>query len=486
LRDFNFRFVVLTCVSTEQQAIEGRESLPHQLRTAKEYGEQNGGIFIREYRADGYSRTGYYDLTKAFNDAPPLGELARDATQDTFDVVLLESYDRLGDLGFMLWNFLKPYRKQLRSVQQTLPIMDPSKYDPRQDDITPTMLNNSANTNVYRIHKINRAFAVGNRRRAQDGKYTTKIPYGYIKVDKDTVKLDDNVAALLVNFPRWFLRGDSYSSIVERANASGIPTREGYKWRDSGIKYILRNPFYAGKTSYDKGDWIKGNYIIKPDAEFHDGNHEPLWDWDTFHKITAEFDRRRTTRTVKQDYNLTGLIQCSECDEKLHISYSNSRPTPRYWRCENKHVNINADRANEMVADEIIRLYADHEIIEPTPEKVRDFSRRGLIELNRWEAKLTDTFRTTDAYTPDAYADEMRKIRSRRAELENEQRQLEEAQSKANDRRETISTVRELVPYIHQWIGEEKPSLVKYILSKTVTLTAYPDKTIKADSIPHT
>lgn len=60
-----FRFCVLSAVSKESQATEDKDSLDHQLRSAKSYGESVGGKFIREYRMDGFTRSGYYDFSQA-------------------------------------------------------------------------------------------------------------------------------------------------------------------------------------------------------------------------------------------------------------------------------------------------------------------------------------------------------------------------------------------------------------------------------------
>ena len=45
-----FRFAVLSAVSKESQATEDKDSLNHQLRAARRYGESMGGTFVTEYR----------------------------------------------------------------------------------------------------------------------------------------------------------------------------------------------------------------------------------------------------------------------------------------------------------------------------------------------------------------------------------------------------------------------------------------------------
>lgn len=476
----NFRFVVLTAVSDPKQAEREKDSLDDQLRKAKAFGEREGGTFVREYRADGYSRSGYWDLSDAFRTIPAFGELQRDTYRGTYDVVIVDSYDRFGSTVFAFWEFLKPHKKQFRSAQQALPIEDPAIYNPSRDDSTTNMIVSSMMIQGYRINKITRAFDVGSRKRARDGKYGTHVPYGYIKIDKSTVIVDENVAPLIRNFAHWYLEGKTMGEIIRLANASGTPPRDVSEWSHKIILYILKNPFYAGKTFHGIG-YIDKNGIWqrhKQMPELFDGRHEALWSWDTYLRLQEEIARRSRTRHVKQDYNLTGLLKCSVCGEALHISYSTATPDKKYWYCDSKHVRIRKEDAETTVADEIIRLFKDKEYQPAPQETVEDYTAKNIKNTEKQISRLDAAFQL-GSHTPESYAAERRKLLARLDELRDEERQKEELDHSKQQRAAMFQTMQEILPYVHLWIANHDPRVVKYHLSKVLAFTAFPDKTIK-------
>jgi hypothetical protein len=471
-----FRFCVLSAVSTEAQATEEKDSLDYQYRTARAYGDRMGGTFTREYRADGFSRSGYYDLTQALDIIPAFFDLARDARSHLFDVILMESYDRLGDLGYMWFNYLSslgPPYIQLRSVQQALPIDDPARYHPRRDDSTPTMINNSLTINRYRTSKIVRAFQVGNPKRAESGRYAMRWGMGYIKKDKDTIVIDPMVAPLVAQFPAWLLSGCTIEEIRRRAAGSGINPGRG-EWSARRITYILESPFYAGKVYYDR----------KHGGQLHDGNHESLWSWDTHLKILAELARRRERpRMKKNDYNFTSLIACSECDGRLRIGYSSTRPNYKYWYCPDGHVTISARQANKQVAAELRRLYQDRERGGQPMDEPKDFTQRKLQQIAFEVKRLEQAYYQGEAYTPLEFAARKKELDARRDALLDEKRQKDEAERRQAGRERARLAVQDLLPYLEKWIENEEPRQVAYLLGRIVRLTAYPDKTIQADHL---
>lgn len=467
-----FRFCVLTAVSTPEQARGDKDSLDYQYKVARAYGERMGGAFVKLYQADGYTRSDYYDLSRAFAEIPELDKLATDATKKQFDVILLESFDRLGDIGKMLMHFLKPYRIQLRSVQQALPIDDPKIYDPGRDDSTAMMLGMSGTVNTYRIHKIVRAFAVGNPARARAGKFSIHVPYGYIKVDKNTAKVDPHIAALFVQFPGWLLSGCTINEIVHRANASGVPTKTGVPWCYKIIKYILQNPFYAGKTFHGRGymDPIKHYTIMNESYEVYDGNHEAIWTWEQFQAMQTEIQRRRRTHYQRRDYNLTSLLLCETCGETLKISYNKESPR-KYWRCDQRgHVSIPADRANVLVAAELKRMFLELDNVPVTDEQetAQDYSKRELVAVRRNIANLDARM---DAYEPADFIERRRKLLAREAELLDADKQKAEALRREGERQAAVRTLHEIANDLEAWIVGAPPSVVKFHLSRVARFT---------------
>jgi hypothetical protein len=478
-----FRFAVLTAVSSDPQASDDKDSLDHQLKTARAYGERMGGTFLQEFRIDGQSRTDYYDLSQAFSNIPALGELAQCIARRETDVVFVESYDRLGDLAFAFLNFLKPYRVQFRSVQQALPIEEPALYDPRKDDATVNMIATSMVVNKYRINKIVRAFEVGNPKRARDGKYGNQYPYGYLKGEGDDLILDERVAALLRQFPAWFLSGVTVSDIARRANESGLPPRLAKSWNHDTIRYILQNPFYAGKVFYGRGqkDPTTKHYKTREKYDLYDGRHEALWTWDTHLNIMAEFARRRRHKAKPSDYNFTKLLECSECGAYLSIVYSSLKPQNKFWRCLNGgHVQISQREANRQAADELVRLLKDVPYTPTPEEEARDHSQRELAKIES-QFRRTEAAYDAGAYTPVEFAEKIQGLKARREELQDSARQASDARRRVEERQRSYTTMQELLPGMHKWIAEEKPRVVNFHLQRVVRLVVQPDKTVRGE-----
>jgi DNA invertase Pin-like site-specific DNA recombinase len=465
--------------------MDEKASLEEQYKNALAYGQRMGGQFLEEFRLEGYSRTDYFDLSLAFQEIPRFGELGEYISKLKTDVILVESYDRLGDLAFAFYLFLKPYRVQFRSVQQALPIEDPATYNPRRDDSTVSMIANSMTINNYRINKIVRAFQVGIPQRARQGKFGNTFPYGYIRKDRDELILDPPVAGLLAKFPAWFLSGVTISDIARRANESGIPPRIAKQWSHDTVKYILQNPFYTGQTFYGIGerDPLTKHYKRRQDYQLYAGQHEALWTWDTHLQIMAEFDRRKRHKSKPTDYAFTKLLQCSTCGGYLSVVYSSKRPQNKFWRCLNGgHVQVSQRDAIQKVGDELVRLFQDV-TYTPTPEvESKSYTQKELVRVEtqiRRERAAYDA----GAYDPAEYAEILKGLKARKQDLEDGARQEEEARRRIADRRRSVATMQELLPHIHELLAEGPARMLNYHLQRVVKLEVFPNKTIKGERL---
>lgn len=482
----SFKFSCLVAVSTEDQATEDKDSLDVQFQRSHDFGERLGGTFTREYRADGFSRSGWFDLTPALEACTAFWELAQDARAHLFDVVIVESYDRLGDLGLMFFNFFAahgPPYIQIISVQQKIMIEDPAVYHPRRDDSIPNAIAESLKVNKYRTNKIFRAFEVGINNRIHNGLYAQRVPQGYIRVPKQTPLLDPTVASLLVHFPEWFLSGESTETIAARAKQSGVPSAKGKSWTPNVVKNILQNPFYSGRVFHGRGyrDKVTKTYRYKKNFETYPGLHEALWTWDTHLKIMAEFERRIAHRQTNRDYNFTGLLRCAECNRTLIIAYDTRYSERKYWKCPNKHVHIRADLINQLAGEELRRVFSSDEVISSQQESVKDFTARELATIRRRLQRL-DQENDAGAYTPLEFAERRKQLKARETELQDEERQQQIAKRKRTEQESNLLTLRELASVFPEWVVSVKPTEVKHALASAgVYIIVNPNKTIKVE-----
>lgn len=469
------RYIILAAVSTDEQI--DKASIPSQLELARAAGERLGGVCVGEYVIDGYSRTSYFNLSDAINDIPPLKQCLDDMQK--WDLLIVKNFDRLGSLGMPIFYYLSMYNKQLHSVEQATAVYPPETYRAGRDTAVPMMLQTAGISQVYRIAKISDAFRVGISARARRGVYANAVPYGYIKVDRNTVKIDPQIAALFAQFPGWLMAGVTISEIVGRADDSGVPASEGGKWSYHQIKYILRNPFYAGKTFWGRGKKHPelGYWMPDNEAELFDGTHEAIWTWEQFQAMQAEIIRRRRSYHRKYDYNFTALLFCSVCEGKLYIGYNKKLPH-RYWRCKNHHVSMRAEKMNTLVAAELKRmiLEADNAPALPEPDKLQDYSRRELSAVRRNIANLDARM---DAYEPADFIDRRKKFLTREAELLDEQKLKQESKRREGERTQAVRTLHEIAQDLGEWITDAEPSLVKYHLSRVARFVVAPGGTVR-------
>lgn len=474
--EYRLRVALWAAVSSDEQV--EKASIPAQIEAGRRACLSLGGEEVGVYIADGYPRTGYFDLTQAARDIPPLKQCINDIQK--YDVLVCKNYDRFGSLGMMLFNYFAVFNKQLYSVEQATPIFPPNEYNPNRHTGAALMIQMMGIPQIYRIAKITDAFATGIAKRVKEGKYAQRLPFGYVKVDKDTIKLDERVAPLLAKFPEWFLSGASTAEIAKRAQDSGVPSRRGMSWTPNVIKQILRSPFYAGLVYYGRGyvDKASGHYRYHKSFETFEGKHEKIWTVDTHHKIMAEFERRNAKRQTKRDYNFTGLLRCSVCSATLLIAYDSQRGTTKYWKCPNKHVHIRTDLADRLAASELVRAFSSDEPIPETREQAQDFTQRELAAVRRRLARL-DQENDAGAYTPVEFAEKRKALRAREGELLDDARQKMETQRRQESRAESLETMKQLAAVFPEWIREEKPSVVKFTLAAAgIRFIVTPQKTL--------
>src|SRR5690349_8041945 len=147
------KFGILVGVSSDVQ-VEDKASIPDQIQTCRATIEQLGGEEVGCYVMDGYSRTGYDSLADAMEDIPPLKEAIQAAEKNQYDVLILDNWDRLGDLGQLVHTRYKKYRKQIYSARQSGRLHDPDTYDPYSDESAGIDMHIQAIIQQYRMNKI--------------------------------------------------------------------------------------------------------------------------------------------------------------------------------------------------------------------------------------------------------------------------------------------------------------------------------------------
>jgi hypothetical protein len=382
------RFAILAGVSTDHQAGDDKASIPDQVRhcrakIAQFEGKETAGPFIM----DGYSRSGYDSLDVAMSEIPPLGEAIRSATADKYDVLIMDNFDRLGDLAVITKTRFKKLRKQLYSARQSGKLVPPDQYDPYQQEDADIAMYVQGIIQTYRINKLRRGWTLGIPQRVRSGLHPTDPPYGYrSRSRQEAAEIIPEQAALVRQMKDWYLAGVPLTAICAMADQSGVKPRYTSTWKIPVVKGILLNPFYAGRTTFGRQKRGGGQRTPVPPSKWlvARGKHEPLWDEDTHAAILAE-DERRQGRYVKgrQLHTLTGLLVCSVCGRTL---YHHGHAPWFYMDCSDgrgSHVRVRYELAMDRVADAVVHALEAYraQAVDGHPENPYDAKVREQTAL---------------------------------------------------------------------------------------------------------
>lgn len=162
----------------------------------------------------------------------------------------------------------------------------------------------------------------GKRDRAAEGKYVySRPPYGYVRVGKGEIAIDEPRAAVVRDIFTRFLDGGSYRGIAVALNELGVPTMFGKPWERQVIKKMLQNEAYTGTLLY-MGVRVDGAF---PAIETRE----------RFDRAQAQMNARPARgggKGAKSSHLLTSLIYC-ECGAKMHGRTHTKGTVPRVYVC---------------------------------------------------------------------------------------------------------------------------------------------------------
>lgn len=401
----DIRFKILAGVSTVEQD-EEKDSIPNQIETCRRVINQYRGREVGDPATFRASRSGYDSLPEAMQDIPALRDVIEAAERDEYDVLILDNWDRLGDLGTMVLTRYMRYRKQVVSARQSGKIQDPKTYDPYSDESAAIDMHIQGIIQKYRINKMRRGWNVGVPARIEHGLHPLAPPFGYRSFDNSqpAAQIPDETR-LILQFKDMLLSGSVYEAITRVAEASGVkPPAARWKWKKqaiptnrwhtSTIRTMLENPFYAGIIRLRLDPPLYGK-----------GRHVPLWDEATYHAILAEHRRRKELHTYHQArYPLSALVYCW-CGSRINRHGADKY---KYMSCTAKysHFSMVYDDAVKMLTGAIVDEFKRFSDSPPAPidtgtlhqrldalagefEHVREMTRRKIYTLDQGEKEIT-------------------------------------------------------------------------------------------------
>lgn len=467
------RIAILAGVSTDPQAKDDKLSIPDQIKTCRAYITANSAAETAgPYIMDGYSRTGYDSLEIAMREIPPLAQAVKDAAKNKYDILLMDNFDRLGDIGFILQVRFKKLRKQLHSVRQSGALIPPAQYDPYSNESTEIQMHVEGIIQTYRINKIRRGWNIGVPNRARSGLHPLSLPYAYkLAAKNQPAILIPEKAQLLTQIKDLYLQGKPLGQIAQHANDSGIKPPRSTAWSRIAVKRIILNPYYAGLTIY-------GRYkhrVKQPRSQWiiSKGHHQPIWDETTYNAILAEQERRDSLRIRSSTYTLSGLLVCEQCGHRLH---RHGRLNDRFdirLTCRNTVpacTSIKYDHALQLVAEKITEELKGRNASQDTSAAVEELSQKINTAQQR-RVKIQQGFESS-LYTTDEASKHMTEIEKDIEKLNNQIARLNQRQQQQQT---LIALASQSLTQFQDWILHDNPATVNRLLTTLIErITIHP------------
>jgi len=287
-------------VSKEEQ-VEGY-SLDAQRRAFRTLTEGRGWSCYKEYMEEG--RSAHTDDVRK---RPVFQEAIKDALAGKYDVLVVHKIDRFSrKLRITLEYFEKLGKAGVGfvSIQNQIDYSTPSgKF----------MLVMQGGLAELYSDNLSEEVKKGLDERKEQGLYNGLLPFGAVKgPDGIPIPDPDTFPGLLLAF-ELSATGKSDRDVAHAVNAKGYRTvgsRGGQPFKNSSLRWILRNRFYLGFLPDGKGGWI-------------DGKHEALIEQELWDQVQVARSRNRTSTRAScpsgsQVNSFTGLPRCYYCGERIH------------------------------------------------------------------------------------------------------------------------------------------------------------------------
>lgn len=235
-----------------------------------------------------------------------------------------------------------------------------------------------------------------------------KPPYGYDYLPKKDWKpgetnltINHDQAETVRRIFDMYVAGNSLSRITRLLEAEGVPKlRDAQFWERTTIRYILRNPAYAGEATFARLSSTSRNGKIK--TMLNDAwtviPCPAIVDPVTFDKaqriLTSNRERKRCE--PKHAYRLQGMLICAECG-RAYTGNSNGH-TPTYVHKRSAYGCFNATIGADKIERQVW-AFVTHDLRDPNVIREALGATDQAIEaqyvkrqrlLNKYERQLVD------------------------------------------------------------------------------------------------
>jgi site-specific DNA recombinase len=309
------KVAVYVRVSTEEQAKEGY-SISAQKERLTAYCMSQGWEIVNFYVDEGYSAKNM--------DRPELKRMLKHIQEGIIECVLVYRLDRLTRSVLDLYKLLELFEKHNCKFKSATEVYDTTTAMGRM------FITIVAALAQWERENLGERIRMGLQEKARQGKWVpNQAPYGY-DLENDKLTINAFEASVVRRIFDMYLSGMGTVKIAATLNQEGVKTKNNAIWHSFSIRYILRNPLYAGK--------IRWNFKVNNDQYFEVKTEAvpAIIPEETFIKTQKiiESRKKKHPRAATSEYIFSGVARCARCGSPLS-GKCNSRKV-KFYICSNR------------------------------------------------------------------------------------------------------------------------------------------------------
>lgn len=411
-------------VSTDEQAREGY-SIEAQIKAIKDYAHKNNIFIDNQYIFKDEGISG-----RKAEKRPAFMEMIRIAKTKPkkFDVILVHKFDRFSRNREDSIVYKSLLKKEFGI--NVLSISEPIDPNDKMSIILEAFL--EAMAEYYSIN-LSEEVRKGQLEKHSHGELQTRPSYGYNVLNNKLIVNKEEARIVKFIFESYSLENLPMLNIARKLSMMGITNKNGNKFENRSLYYILNNPVYIGKLRYTPNRRKDTYDFDDPNTIITNGEHEPIISLDLWNLTQEKISQNNKWKKPKLRIDnsvkhwLRGLIRCSECNCTMVTANKTKLRCNGYNK--GKCTNNNTISINE--AEKIILEQLKNDFSTQTINNIVD-NRKNNDKINEYDIikdKL-DSIETKEKRIKEAYIngiDTLEEYKKNKELLKEEKNSLEKS-----------------------------------------------------------
>ena len=174
--------------------------------------------------------------------------------------------------------------------------------------------------NQYYVMESSKKISESCRARLLKGEFLGAVPYGYVRIDKNRVAVDEEKAEIVRKMFRIFTEKRHYTEVAKFLNERKILTNRNSKWTPYSVKIILQNEEYTGKrfSFKQKRNPKIGRYVRISKENWHENDNRfpQIVSRELFESVQKLLPKSRKSHPEKQ-HIMAYKLYCAKCGRTL-------------------------------------------------------------------------------------------------------------------------------------------------------------------------